>query len=185
MPILDKDIDVFPEDLLWQRPSGVPDQCWFGLYTKPRQEKALTRRLHAMGKSFCGLLAPNEIRTPAGRKKISHLPLFPGYVFLFGSDVDRYDAVCTNRVIDVLIVNDGERLRDDLLKIHTAISSGCRVTRVNRLEEGQQVRVVSGPLVGQTGFYVKKKSQSRLILSLSFINQAASVEIDEQLVEPV
>lgn len=183
MPILEKDIDVSPPNLLEAIPSAGGDHRWFALYTKPRQEKVLLRRLQVLKKSFCGLLVPNRSRMPSGRIMTSHIPLFPGYVFLFGTDVDRYDALCTHCIIDVLYVGDGESLQEDLRRIHAAIRSGSKVTRVAKLEKGQLVRVVAGPLAGQTGVFLGRKGQSRLILSLAFIQQGAMVEMDDALIE--
>lgn len=184
MPILAKDVDLHPADLLASSPEPGIDTRWYALYTRPRQEKVLLRRLHDAGKSFCGLLAPRRFRTPGGRIKTSFLPLFPGYVFLNGTDDDRYDAVCTNCVLQVLDVTDGESLQSDLNRIHQAILSGKEVTRIDRIQQGQSVKIVSGPLAGHSGVMMQKKGKSRLVLSLSFIQQGAAVEIDDAVVEP-
>lgn len=184
MPILAKDVDVSPPDLLSRAGTPVLDRRWYALYTKPRQEKMLLRRLQGGGKSYCGLLVPRRFRLPSGRLKTSFTPLFPGYVFLNGTDEDRYDAVCTDCVLQVLDVADGETLRMDLNRIYQAILSGREVTRIERLQRGQMVRIVSGPLSGHSGVLVAKKGKSRLVLSLSFIQQGAAVEIDDAVVEP-
>lgn len=181
MPILAKDIDISPSDLLW---SNSPADRWFALYTKPRQEKVLLRRLYTADKNFCGLLMPNRSRMPAGRIKTSHLPLFPGYVFLCGTEEDRYDAVCTGCVTQVLDVHDSESLVHDLRNLHHAIESGQPLTRVERMQPGQNVKVVAGPLRGHSGVLLKGKGKSKLILKLSFIQQGAMVEIDDAVVEP-
>ena len=183
MPILAKDTDINPPNLLGSKVLELPNRRWFALYTKPRQEKVLLRRLFSGGKSFCGLLVPNRSRMPAGRMKTSYEPLFPGYVFLHGTHDDRYDAVCTGCVLQVLDVFDGESLCSDLKRIHDAICNGCHVTRAETLHEGQQVRVLAGPLTGQTGVLLYKKGQCRLVLSLEFIKQSAMVEIDSSIVE--
>ena len=183
MPILKKDIDINPVDLLGSKALESPNRRWFALYTKPRQEKVLLRRLLSGGKSFCGLLVPNCSRMPAGRMKTSYEPLFPGYVFLHGTHDDRYDAVCTGCVLQVLDVFDGESLCSDLKRIHDAICNGCQVTRGESIHDGQRVRVLAGPLTGQTGVLLYKKGQTRLVLSLEFIQQSAMVEIDSSIVE--
>ena len=183
MPILKKDTDINPPDLLGSKIQDFPDRQWFALYTKPRQEKILLRRLFNGGKSFCGLLVPNRSRMPAGRMKTSYEPLFPGYVFLHGTHEDRYDAVCSGCVLQVLDVFDGESLCSDLKRIHDAICNGYRVMRAEAIHNGQRVRVLAGPLTGQTGVLLYKKGQSRLVLSLEFIQQSAMVEIDSSIVE--
>ncbi len=84
----------------------------------------------------------------------------------------------------MLDVNDGPALKEDLRKIHDAIVEGRSVTRVDDIQRGAQVRIVSGPLAGQSGIYLHKKGKSRLILSLSFIQQHAAVEVDDAVVVP-
>ncbi len=182
MPILRKDADINPPDLLGSRSLEFPSRRWYALYTKPRQEKVLLRRLLKGGKSFCGLLIPNTSRMPAGRMKTSYEPLFPGYVFLQGTHEDRYDAVCSGCVLQVLDVYDGESLRADLKQIHDAICNGFHVTRAESIQNGQKVKVLAGPLAGQTGILLHKKGKCRLVLSLAFIQQSAVVEIDSSIV---
>lgn len=185
MPILAKDVDLWPPDLLSPDFTGTIEQHWHCLCTKPRQDKKLLRRLQSEGKSYCGLLVPKRLRMGSGRIRTSHLPLFPGYVFLFGDSEDRYDAVCTGCVSHVLIVKDGDSLRRDLRQIHEVIESGQPVTSVDRIQRGQSVRIMSGPLAGQTGTLLYRKGKSRLVLSLSFIQRGAEVDIDDALVEPL
>lgn len=184
MPVLKKDLDISPPGLLDADCSeGKTNRRWFALYTKPRQEKILMRHLHTLHKSFCGLLVPHRSCMPSGRISTSHIPLFPGYVFLFGTDVDRYDALCTHCVIDVLPVWDQQSLQLDLRKIYSAILSGREVSRASKLEQGQMVRVVAGPLTGLTGVFLKRKGRSRLLLNLAFIQQGAMVEVDDTWIE--
>jgi transcriptional antiterminator RfaH len=183
MPILKKDTDVNPPSLLDSRSLSFPSRRWFVLYTKPRQDKVLLRRLLSGGKSFCGLLVANRSRMPAGRMKTTWEPRFPGYVFLHGTQEARYDAVCTGCVQQVLDVFDGESLRCDLKRIHDAIVNGLQVQRAESIEKGQRVRVLAGPLRGHTGILLFRKGECRLVLSLSFIQQSAMVEIDSSLVE--
>ena len=51
-------------------------------------------------------------------------------------------------------------------------------------EVGKPVRVARGPLKGLTGEIVSLPSGTRLIIRVTLINQAASLEVDESLVEP-
>ncbi len=122
---------------------------------------------------------------PSGKVKTSYLPLFPNYVFLFGNEHDRYRAVCTDCVNHVLDVDDGERLQFDLRRIRQAILSGREVSAVPTLQQGQPVRIISGPLSGHEGLVFRKQGKSRLVLSMTFIRQSAEVEIDDSAIEPL
>jgi len=186
MPVLAKDVDLWPPDLLSDSDEPTSgDRSWYALHTKPRREKVLLRKLRTAGKSFYGALVPHESRTPRGRLIVSHQPLFPGYIFLRGGETDRFDAVCTNLVANVLEVADSHNLRSDLHQIQRAVESGRKVTRLEGIEQGQSVRIVSGPLSGQSGIFLHKKGRSRIILSLPFIQQHAAVEVEDSVVEPV
>lgn len=185
MPILSKEPDVFPNDLLDRKVVTDDSRKWHVLYTKSRQDKVLARRLSTMNLSFCCLQVPKVNRMPSGKVRTSYLPLFPNYVFLFGNEHDRYRAVCTDCVNHVLDVDDSERLQFDLRRIHQAIQSGREVSAVPMLQQGQPVRIISGPLSGHEGLVFRKQGKSRLVLSMTFIRQSAEVEIDDSAIEPL
>ena len=50
---------------------------------------------------------------------------------------------------------------------------------------GQRVRIRTGAMEGIVGTLVSKSSSLRFVLTLSLINQHASVEIDADHLEPV
>jgi transcription antitermination factor NusG len=183
MPIVAKDTDVSPPDLLL---ADLPaSKQWYALHTRPRKDKVLMRRLFRMGKAFCGLLVPKRNRMPSGKVKTSYLPLFPNYVFLYGDADDRYDALttdCVQRVLDVQ-AEEGQQLQTDLARIHDAILHGKSVTAVPFSEKGHPVRIVSGPLAGKEGIILQRRGKTRIVLSLTFLQQGAAIEIDEALVE--
>jgi transcription antitermination factor NusG len=45
--------------------------------------------------------------------------------------------------------------------------------------------VIAGPLLGLEGIIVQTKGDTRLVLQINMLGQAASVEIDIVMVEPV
>ena len=106
MPILPREIDLYPADLL-ESPVGDDDQSqWWAIYTLSRREKDLMRRLRQMEIAFYCPLIARRTRSPSGRVRVSHVPLFPGYVFLRGSDDQRQAALTTNCISRTLSVRD-------------------------------------------------------------------------------
>ncbi|MBL8820576.1 MAG: hypothetical protein JNL58_31425 [Planctomyces sp.] len=186
MPILKKDIDLWPTNLLSFQPDpeGV-NRRWFALFVKPNHDKVLMRKLLTQGKKYCAFLMPHSGKTPGGRKTLSYKPLFPGYVFLFGNDTDRYDAVCTDSVLKTLIIPDQLSLHQDLNRIQSAILAGYPIGQAQEIDPGRLVKIVSGPLSGFTGKCVQRAGKSRLILNLSFIQQSAWVEVEDSLIEAI
>ena len=53
------------------------------------------------------------------------------------------------------------------------------------LKEGQKCRVVAGPLMGLEGVVAKARGATRLLLQVDMLGQAASVEIDVDMTEPI
>ncbi|HEY1859144.1 MAG TPA: UpxY family transcription antiterminator, partial [Gemmataceae bacterium] len=115
MPILARERDLFPDDLLDQPSLGQEaDQQWWAVYTKSRHEKELMRRLCALSIAFYTPLIPQRLRSPAGRIRTAYVALFAGYVFLYGNESARYGALSTNCVSRCLNVPDGGELTRDL-----------------------------------------------------------------------
>ena len=91
----------------------------------------------------------------------------------------------TNRVAQVLPVQDSQQLYRDLLNIKRLIDSGTPLTVEARLQAGQQVRVRSGALHGLEGIVVRRKLATRLVVLIKMLQQGVSLEIDDYLLEPI
>lgn len=186
MPILGKEPDLFPKALL-EDPSAVCDGEWYVIYTLSRREKDLMRRLREKKIAHYGPLVPHRTRSPQGRIRTSYLPLFAGYVFVYGSEEDRYHTVSTGCVSKCLPVTDGDQLVIDLRQIKVLEEHGEDLQAETRPTEGQKVRIVRGPLKDKElmGTIVKVKSQHRLIVMVNFLQQGASITVEEADVEIV
>ncbi|MHC4406167.1 MAG: transcription termination/antitermination NusG family protein, partial [Planctomycetota bacterium] len=154
------------------------------LYTKARQEKAIARDLFAWGIPFY-LPLVTKTSVCRGRKICAHVPLFQSYVFLFGTESERVQSLTTNRLSRILTVYDPDRLRFDLQQVEELIASGVPLTVESRLAAGRRVRVVHGPLRGLEGMVVVRRGSTRLWVYVDFLQQGASVEIDDFLLEPI
>ena len=90
MPILEKETSVFPfglfEDAEYE--PGMSGRQWWAIFTKSRHEKALARDLERFEIPF---FLPLVMRQNRIRNRIveAYLPLFSGYVFMFGHDDER------------------------------------------------------------------------------------------------
>jgi len=184
MPILAETTALHPRELFEPGSVDVTGRNWWVIYTKSRQEKALARQLLGHGLSFYLPLVPkdNLIR---GRRVRSQIPLFPGYVFLFGNDQERIVSLTTNRVLHVLPVEDDAQLWKDLAQIHQLIASNAPLTVERRLAPGQRVRVKSGALLGIEGTVMARRRVRRLLVAVSMLQQGVSVAIDDFMVEPI
>ena len=130
MPILDLETSVYPANLFEGYTQEVSDRSWWVLYTKSRQEKAVARQLLTWTVPFYLPLVAhtNMIR---GRKVNSHMPVFSGYVFLFGNDTERVQSLKTNRISRVLDVVDQTQLDHDLRNVARLIACDAPLTVEN------------------------------------------------------
>ena len=150
----------------------------------PAIEKALAWMLLRKGIGYFLPLA-EKTTVRKGRKYKSLLPLFSGYVFFCGSQDDRYTALTSNRIAQVIEVVDQDALVGELGQIHLALCSGLPVDRHPYLKSGDRCRVVAGPLAGVEGYVVTKKNMCQVVLQVAILGQGASAEIEGDLVEPI
>jgi len=189
MPILGKEPDIYPPDLL-TNPSVLadlsdPDTIGYCIYTLSRREKDLMRKLHSKQIRFYGPIITKRFRSPSGRMRTSYVPLFPNYIFMFGNESDRYQAMTTNCISSCTPVEDTDQLISDLLQVSTVIGEGIAMTPEARLDAGSPARVKSGPFAGYEGFVVRREGKTRLLLSVKFLEQGISIALDEALIEPM
>ncbi len=182
MPILKEERNLYPETLLDSLPCDAPLRRWLALYTKARQEKSLARELLKHEIPFY-LPLVGKTSVSRGRRRTSQVPLFGGYIFLYGSEEERVRTLTTNRVSRVLSVENPEQLAFDLRQLRQLIAAGAPLTVESRLAPGRRVRVRHGAFAGLEGTVLKRRAETRLLVSVNFLQQGASVEIDDFLLE--
>lgn len=185
MPILPKQQDIYPDDLLDVVEGGagreppVVGGRWVAFYTLSRREKDLMRKLQAAGVPFYGPMVRRRLHSPGGRVRASYVPLFPGYVFSLVDDEQRRAALATNTVARWIPIVDERMLVDDLRAIKRLIDTEKPLTPEARIEPGQLVRVRTGALRGLEGTVVKRHGAERLVVAVRFLNQGASIELED------
>jgi len=157
---------------------------WWVAHTKSRNEKALAHDLMAKNISYF-LPMTLKVSRRTHRTTKSLLPLFTGYLFFCGPENDRVELLKTNRVANLLEVPDQDEFVKELTRIERAIRAGSPLTPHHYIEKGQWCRVIAGPLLGLEGFVVQTKGRTRLVLQIDILGQAASVEIDVDMIEPI
>lgn len=184
MTILAKSPNLFPSTLLTQSTLDARDRQWYALHTRPRQEKSLGRDLLGYQVPFYFPLV-KKTSVYGKRKLTSLLPAFPGYVFILASEEERIRALHTNRVIRALEVHDKCNLHYDLFQFEQLITSGAALTAESRLTTGQKVRIRRGPLAGLEGTILSRHGITRLLVSVNFLQQGASVAVDDFMLEQI
>lgn len=186
MPILERETDLYPEDLFEREGLGEDrDHRWWACFTRSRREKEMMRKLLALGVPFYGPLVPQSRRSPSGRLRTAYLPLFANYVFVYGDGSARYAALTTNCVSRTIEVGDGAGLFRDLRQVRSLIATGAPLTVERQLETNHRVRVRTGAFQGLEGTVIKRQGKARLLISVDFLQQGASLTLEDCDVEPI
>ena len=151
-------------------------------HTKSRNEKALAHDLIRRQVSYF-LPMTWKLRHQRGRKIKSLLPLFSSYLFFCGDEQQRLDVLKTNRVAGLIVVKDQRLLVEELSAIERALKAGAVLQKDRYVKAGQLCRVTGGPLRDVEGVVQRSGSAARLILKVDMLGQAASVEVDSDLIE--
>lgn len=155
---------------------------WWVAHTKSRNEKALAHDL--IRRNMCYFLPMSwKVRRKSRRTIRSLMPLFGGYLFFCGNENERSELWRTDRVANLIEVKDQQKLLKELLQIERALRAGAPLVPHKYLKTGQKCRVIAGPLLGLQGIIVETRGATRLVLQVDMLGQAASVEIDVDMIE--
>ena len=171
---------------IWPQEKSISDfvGLWWVAHTKSRNEKALAQDLVQKQVSYFLPMTWN-VRRQRGRTIRSLLPLFSGYLFFCGEENQRIEVLRTNRVANLIQVKDQQKILRELLQIEKSIRAGAVLKPHRYIKAGQRCRVTAGPLAGLQGIVLKTKSVTHLVLQIDMLGQAASVEVDTDMIEEI
>jgi len=155
---------------------------WWVAHTKARNEKALAWDMAAKGIDY---FLPMTLRVTfsGDRKRKNMMPLFGSYLFFAGDREARYQVLTTNRVANVIEVDDQERFVAELCGVERALDSGQALEFYPSFAVGQRCRVTKGPLKETLGTVIDAGDVTRIVLQVSTLGVGASLEIDADLLE--
>src|SRR5215510_8596227 len=156
-----------------QRPS------WFAIQTLSRHEKVVRSQLE-MRKVENFLPTMRRLSQWTDRKKEIEVPLFAGYCFARFSLADRLPVLQSQGVVR-LVGSAGrpEPIPDEEIEsLRKLINSPSDYVCCPYLREGMLVEVIRGPLQGVKGRLVREAKPCRLVLGISLIQRAVTIEID-------
>lgn len=158
---------------------------WYGIRTRSNYEKFTELALRGKGyEPYLPLYSRRRRRTDNVVVE-SELPLFPGYVFCRFEAAKRLPILMTTGVVSVLgFGNEPAAIPDEEIEaIKAVLESGLPAAPCAYLREGQRVRITHGSLEGLEGILLKKKSEFRMVVSVTMLQRSISVEIDGERLE--
>ena len=158
---------------------------WFALCVKSRCEKAVAAAARCKG--FEEFLPLHKcVHHWSDRLKLVDEPLFPGYVFCRLRAEERLPLLTIPGVMRFVGIghvpvplSEGE-----IWAIRDAVRSAAELKPWPFVENGNRVRLLSGPLTGVEGFLVRNDGRQRIVLGLSVLRQSVAVEIEHAWTRP-
>jgi len=172
MPLLPKEVDLFPDELFALTASSFP---WHVAHVRSRQEKILSRRLLEQQVPFY-LPQIERVVDRSSRRFRSYVPLFAGYVFFRGLDRACDVALRSGIVARIIDVDDQELLSAQLEQIRALQLAGASFEVYDELLPNDVVTIKEGPFRGYTGAVVRSARGDRLVVSLSLLRKSITVE---------
>jgi transcription antitermination factor NusG len=157
---------------------------WYVAYTAVNQEKKVAAQLCQREISHF-LPLYSSMRHWKDRKVLLQLPLFPGYLFVNIPLRDRVGVLAVPGVVRLVGFHRPTAVPDEEVERIRLAVSVHNAEPHSYLKVGQQVRITDGPLRGSEGILLRNKSKCRVVILVTAIAQAFSVEIDERKLEAI
>ena len=155
------------------------EKRWYAVYTTPRAEKQVFKRLEDSSiETFLPL--HKTIRQWSDRKKIIEKPLLSSYVFVRISARD-YPAVFKTYGVVRFVTFEGVPVpipqnQIDNLKLLVNSDAEIEVTN-NNFDKGDNVEVMTGSLIGLTGELISVHGKKRVIVRIDRLEKNIVVTI--------
>lgn len=151
---------------------------WYAVYTFPRHEKAVSEQMRFKGVEFYLPLFEKLSKWKDRVSKI-HLPLFPGYVFVRIPLNQRGRVLSLPGVIRIVSFNGRPApLPETDIETLRAYLAYHKAEPHPYLCAGKRVRVSRGALDGLEGVVVRRKGQTRFVVSIDSIHRSVALEVD-------
>lgn len=161
------------------------EALWYAVYTCANHEKRVADQLRDRCVEYFLPLYERE-RCWKDRCVKLQTPLFPGYVLVRIALRDRLRVLQTPGIVQ--LVGFGGRPahlpEEDIQAIQNCLNQGLQVEPYPYLRAGRRVQVKRGPLQGLEGVIVRRKNQSRFVLSFDLLQRAVAIEMNAMDLQP-
>jgi transcription antitermination factor NusG len=152
---------------------------WYAIYTNPRAEKLVYQRLlEEEIETFLPL--QKTFRIWSDRKKLIEKPLLPSYLFV-NTTPKHFPQLYKIKGIVKLVSFEGKPVsipknQIDNLRLLVNSDANIEVTSEN-FDQGDNVEVISGSLIGLTGELIRIGSKNRVVIRIDRLDQNLVVKI--------
>jgi transcription antitermination factor NusG len=158
---------------------------WYALHTRSRHEKRIAERLGSQAlETFLPVHHTKHIWKNGVHAEVD-LPMFPCYLFARASIHNRVRLLQQPGVLGFAASTSRPTIIPDeeISVLRVAINS-LNAEPHPYLRNGDEVRIVAGPLAGMEGILMRRKQEYRVVLSIEAIMRSIVVEVSEFEIEP-
>lgn len=166
-------------------PADFQQPKWYVLFVRSNQERRVATRLQAREVEHF-LPCYESVRQWKDRRVKLEVPLFPGYVFVRLPLTERAKALTISNVVSLVGTRNLPSAVSDeeIAWIKLGIEHG-KAGPYPYLNVGHRVVVTEGVMCGMEGVLLRKRNNTRIVLSLDSIARSFVVEIDAAWVRPL
>jgi len=162
---------------------------WYAVHVRSRHEFTVANRL-ALKEIEAFLPQVEKVRKWKDRKKLISFPLFPGYIFVHTTRESHnlLRVLKVGGVVRIISTIPGEPdpiPEDQILSLKKLVDNKGELDPYPYLNEGQRVRIITGPLQGVEGILVEKLDKHILVLSVDVLRQGVALTINAGDVEKI
>jgi len=156
---------------------------WRVLHVVPNHEKKVALHLvHRAVEHFLPLYT--ERSRWSDRSVTLERPLFPGYIFVRFAPESRRTVASLPGALRILGHKGGEIVEsEEIERIRAALADGYVIRPHPAVPVGTRVRLCNGIFAGMEGVVVELRSNCKVIISMSAVNQCYSLETDIRSIE--
>lgn len=163
-------------DLLYDTPN------WYACYTRSRHEKKVDELLR---RQRIETFLPTRVRESQwkDRKKLMHVPLFPGYVFGRFTLRQLAQVLSTHGVATIVSTRGypcpipASEIESVRLVSRAAADPAAPLDLGALIQKGNWVRVSAGPFQGVEGVVVERRGRRRVLVAIAAIGQGVEIDI--------
>lgn len=168
-------------------PNEKRETNWFVFYTCPRSEKVVYQDMIKRGyEAFLPTTKTLRIWKNRQKKWIEEV-LFPSYIFVNTKHCELYDITQLPKVVTYIHCagKPSTIALEEIEGIKRMLCLEQEVSVETNFVEGENVRILYGPLAGHKGILVKKKGKTRFGIRLKEINHTVFIDICTKVLEKV
>ena len=178
--------NIFSEEEIIISP-GISEEKWYALYTRPRAEKLVYQRLLEEGiETFLPL--QKTYRMWSDRKKLVEKPLLASYIFV-KTKKKHFPRVYKTIGVVKFVSFEGQPVsipQNQIDNLRLLINSDAEIEVTSeKFEQGDNVEVINGSLIGLTGELIKIGSKNRVVVRIDKLDQNLILKIPMSFLKKV